>query len=168
MATIAETLVAGYAREKSINPSITKGQYMQRVFKGRYKNEKNANDAYRRTVEKERSGRFINIANKPKQPPMTRLSWKIIVHFNYIDHDGQEHTDEERSFIATSDQYTQFTDRPYIEDITMEAAEEYMEYWHESGSPPMEDSQITYIEAIPIFGFQSKNKIDLDEIEIGT
>ena len=191
MATIAELFVAGYSRQKALNPKLTPGEYLTRAFPGRYKNKKNAGDAYRRTVRGERSGSELALANRPMiyrkheyiktnahgrrfyhergdvMFPMTRLSWQVIVHFNYTDLDGEPQEDEERSFVATTNQYKLFTDKPFLEEILMEAAEEYMEEWHIAGSPPMENYQITEIEVVPIHQFQTDNVVDTREIMIG-
>lgn len=172
MATVGEQLVISYARAKAQNPSLRKGQYMQKVFQGRYKNEESAYQAYNQTVKGKRSGKRLSKLAYDAQPPvrnpeirekirtgqikrrprpsMTRKGlWKVNIYFTYIDQDGQER-EEVRSFIAESAEYTSLMDIPYIEEIVAASAEEYVELWVEGDS--LNGNYIDKrIEVVPIY-----------------
>lgn len=181
MATVGEQLAISYARAKANNPSLRKGQYMQRVFGGRYKNEQSAYQAYNQTTKGRRSGKKLGQLAKEAQPPVqhperikgkrrprpsgTRHGlWKINVTFTYVGDDGKEY-EETRSFIAESSQYTSLMDIPYIEEIVAGSVDEYIENWIEGDSLKGNYTN-TQIEVVPIYRYDSKNIVELDDTSI--
>src|ERR1700675_12713 len=119
MATIGEQLAYGYAMAHKVNPSLTKGQYMRRVFRGnRYASDKDAADAFNRVVSGKRSGAELAKAAKVervtyirgKKAPLggaTEGLWQIKVHYTAWK-DGQP-VDQVSTINAESEVYTNFT-----------------------------------------------------------
>jgi hypothetical protein len=159
LATFAEQLIIAYARTKAKDPSLRKGQYMQRVFPERYKNEASAYQAYNQTVKGKRPGGRLEYLSEQAQPPVQSEKlkqkfksgelkrrprpsgtqhgiWKVNVGFAYpasTDEKGNQTYDMEyRSFVAISDRYTKLTDQPYVEEIIKASVDEYISYWLET------------------------------------
>lgn len=172
MATVGEQLVISYARAKAQNPSLRKGQFMQKVFQGRYKNEQSAYQAYNQTTRSSnpRSGKRLGELAYKAQPPIRnpeiaekvrtgqikrrprpslgrRGLWKVNIYLTYIDSDGEEQ-EETRSFIAESAEYTSLMDIPYIEEVIAASAEEYVEVWATEYEREYTSSRI---EVVPIY-----------------
>lgn len=188
MATVGETLAISYARAKAQNPSLRKGQYMQKVFGGRYKNEQSAYQAYNQTVKGRRSGEKLGKLSHAAQPPIQnpeireqvrtgqikrrprpgmsqRGLWKINVIFHYEDDKGNPVQDpESRSFIATSIDYTELFDIPYIEETIAASVDEYVDKWDMEYS--LGNYTRTTIEVIPIYRHDSSNVVDIDDTTI--
>ncbi len=183
MATFAEALIASYTRAKAQNPSLRKGQYMQRVFPERYKNEASAYQAYNQTSKNKphRTGKRLSELSYRAQPPIRnkqlvlkgkrrprpagprRGIWKINVMFTYVDERGEEYQ-ETRTFIATSSRYTTLLDTPYIEEIILASVDDYIDYWLENDSLGGNYTS-KQVEVVPIYRFDSDNVVDLDVID---
>lgn len=178
MATVGEQLAISYARARAVNPNLRKGQFMQKVFEGRYKNEQSAYQAYNQTVKERRTGKKLGKLAEEAQPPIqhperikgkrrprpggTRYGlWKVNVKFTYVGDDGKEYQ-ETRSFVAESAEYTSLMDIPYIEEIIQESVDEYIESWLEGDSMRGNYTDVE-IEVVPIYRFDTKNVVDLDE-----
>jgi hypothetical protein len=152
---------------------LRKGEFMMQAFPGRYKNEASAYQAYNQTVKGRRSGVRIRKHIFPDRTSILRGKrvpigmtqeglWKVIVHFNYIDQDGNVVEDQEISFNAESSEHTTLLAVPYLEEAMLPTAEEKLE---EAARQSFDDAQITYIEVIPINTYQ-KQAVDLDELWI--
>lgn len=187
LATVGESLAISYARARAVSPGLRKGQFMQRVFQGRYKNEASAYQAYNQTVKERRSGARLGKLSTEAQPPLREGTvlkknkgkrfpkpqqaeaglWKINVTFVYINQDGKTYEDT-RSFVARSDQYQTLMDIPYIEEIILASVDNYIAAWIENNS--MQGNYIDKsIEVIPIYNtnLPSEQVLEIDEIEEG-
>lgn len=177
MATLTEALIRNYTLAKRENPKLRKGQYMQEAFPGRYKNEQSAYQTYNQTVKGRRPGKRIEPLIEPDRTILLRGKrvprgateeglWKVIVHFNYVDQDGNVVEDAEISFNTFSSEHTTLLAVPYLEDAILPTAEERLDHYLEIGSPPGVTSKtITYIEVIPINTYR-KPAVDLDRLYI--
>jgi hypothetical protein len=181
VATFAESLISSYARAKARDSSLRKGQYMQRVFPERYKNEDSAYQAYNQTTKGKRTGKKLAALSTEAQPPIRnkqlvlkgkrrprpaghrRGLWKINVKFTYIDGDGEEYQ-ETRSFVGISQQYTTLLDVPYIEEIILGSVDEYIDYWIENDSLRGNYTN-KEVEVVPIYRYDTDAHIDLDQID---
>lgn len=185
MATVGEELAIAYARAHAENPSLRKGQFMQRVFGGRYKNEESAYQAYNQTVKGRRSGKRLNELNIRAQPPVQNPElrekfrkgelkrrpapggrqpglWKINITFKYLDENGKEVQDPEtRSFVAESDIYTSLFDIPYIQEIIAASVDEYIDKWNTEYD--LGNYTETEIEVVPIYRYDTYNVVKIDD-----
>lgn len=173
MATFTEALLRNFALAKRENPKLRKGQYMQEAFPGRYKNEQSGYQAFNQTVNNRRPGKRLAAKIVPDRTMLLRGKrvprgateeglWKVIVHFNYIDRDGNLVEDQEISFNASSSEHTTLLAVPYLEDAILPTAEERLA---EVARQSFDDAQITYIEVIPINTYR-REAVDLDTLYI--
>lgn len=86
----------------------SKGRFMMEAFPGRFKNEASAYQAYNQTVKGRRPGKRLlpkiipdrTVLLRGKRVPRGATEeglWKVIIHFNYIDSDGNMVEDQEIS-----------------------------------------------------------------------
>lgn len=179
MATVGEELAIAYARARAENPSLRKGQFMQRVFGGRYKNEQSAYQAYNQTVKGRRSGKRLEELNIKAQPPVQHPErikgkrrpppggrlvglWKVNITFKYLDENGKEVQDPEiRSFIAQSDMYTTLFDIPYIQEVIAASVDEYIDKWNTEYD--LGNYTDVSVEVVPIYRHDSDNVVQIDD-----
>lgn len=173
MATISEALALNYSLAKREHPSLRKGQFMQQAFPNRYKNEDSAYQAYNQTLKGRRPGRRLVPLTQPDRTKVVRGKrvtigsareglWKVIVHFNYVDQDGNLVEDQEISFNMQSSEHTDLLAVPYLESAMVPIAEEKLvEYTQQSFG----NAQLTYIEIIPINTYQQQ-AVDIDNLNI--
>lgn len=74
--------------------------------------------------------------------------WKIVVHMDWVDQDGKEHVDEQRSFIVRSDKYDNYYDAKSVEYESADAIEDHIADWEEGYG--IEEVTVTYVEVIRI------------------
>lgn len=174
MATLPSALIRNFALAKQQTPSLTKGQYMQRAFPGRYKNEQSAYQAYNKTVSGKRSGGRLAKASEPDRTMVLRGKkvprgayeeglWKVVIHYSYIDENGDTISGQEASFNARSMEHTNLLATPYLQDAIVPTAEQYL---MERTGKRYEGAEIEYIEILPINTYQVA-AYDLDEIVVG-
>ena len=170
MADLREALIRNYLLAKKQDPSLTKAGYMQRVFPGRYKNDASAYAAYQRVASGQRKGGELVPLIEPRrtftlrgeQRPRQYMvgMWKTIIHFNYIDSDGNLIEDQEISFNMESSEHVNLLAVPFLEEAVLPIAEQYL---IDKTEQSFESAQLTYIEVIPI-NQRTKSAIDLDTL----
>lgn len=74
--------------------------------------------------------------------------WKVVVHMDWVDQDGREHIDEQRSFIVQSNKYDNYYDAKSVEYESAEAIEDHIADWEEGYG--VEEVTVTYVEVIRI------------------
>lgn len=169
---IGPALIRNYLLAKREDPSLRKGQYMMEAFPGRFDNEQSAYQAFNQTTKGKRGGeRLYKLANPPRtikirgerRPTSYQAGlWKAIIHFNYIDQDGNLVEDQEISFNMQSSEHDDLLAVPYLRRVMLPIAEEYLA---EKTRQSFNDAQITYLEIIPINTYHT-TAIDLDELYI--
>lgn len=172
MATLIESMAYNYALAKREQPKLRKGQYMQRVFPGRYKNEDSAYQAFNQTLKGRRPGRRLPVEPRRtfklrgKQVPQSYEEglWKVVIHFNYVDRDGNLHEDEEISFNMRSSEHTNLLAIPYLQDAMLPTAEQVLADTNTTGDS-WSNAQIVYLEIIPINNVRVQ-PVDIDELYI--
>lgn len=170
MATVGEQLLYGYTAAHGENPSLTRGQYMRRVFPNRYATDKDAADAYGRVVSGKRSGRFLAKDIEVRHTRIVRGQpvplggyqeglWQMRVYF--ISYKDGVATERVMSKNLESIEHVNYTSLPFIEEKTLALADELMDEWCQS----FESCELQYIEILPISSFQ-KDPIDIDGLVI--
>ena len=150
------------------NPGTHKVNYRGHVYYSNYSNADSASRAFRKIRSGETSGErmFARAELYPYSAgygPDTgwRMDeprggveeglWKVVVHFEGTDANGNEFSDMQKSFIVQSDRYNSYYDAKQVEYETGEEVDAHMEAWT---SPDVgygfRNASVTYIEVIHI------------------
>lgn len=172
MPSLAEALMRNFLLAQRERPGLTKGQYMQRAFPNRYKNEQSGYQAFNQIIRGRRPGgrlpvepeRYVMIRGEKRPTSYQTGLWKVIIHFNATDGDGNTLEDQEVSFNAESYEHTNLLAVPYLEDAILPTAEQYLTDLS-SATQSFSSAQITYIEVIPINSVRVQ-PVDLDTLYI--
>lgn len=148
----------------SSSPGVHKVEYRGATFYSKYSNADSASRAYRKVKSGETSGENMVkqgklytykapgvergfIVGAPRGQYMMGL-WKIVVHLNWTDQDGNGHYDEQRSFIVQTDKYDSYFDAQQVIQESSDAIDEHVAAWEDDYG--VGDVEVVYVEALRI------------------